>query len=606
MYFALKQSLVAFLLVLLRMSSPTSAEVPGAPIPLQDEAPSAVNSNPNAPLEVDFRDQIDVPFDTEADSEGIDIQLDPTLIEPEWKPEFDSENGLRLWDCIVLALENNRPLRNSREDLRSALVTLRERREEFGSIYSLGAGAHYDNNGAPAPVARSDAGVDRDRFSFSFGGLDDSGTFLSRQFPGGGTLSLGAQSVYNSQTATRLREFVDPNGNLFFVPHLRDVRWFSEANIAITQPLLEGAGGVASTSLRIQELEKAARGLGLEQQIQNVISQAVRGYLQVQLQISLAEIQQQAYDRAIDLFRRTMEEDVLYKTRKPRRAVIQGPIPPGERSKGVGPLDKVRSEQQITASKQRLIDAKNNVETSLIDLRLTLGLEPNTAIVLAGTEVPEVGPPELTLEEAIQLGLERRPDYRVAQIAKNQAVLNLRAAENAMLPNLDLSWRMAIREHDDDFLESWESFAYEDTGADLTLALPLNLPSDRANKERSEILIKQTVNDLEQSKRIVVNDIDEAYRAQATLLARIDVLLRNENLARRTYEILLGLKESVYEVNPFDVAQAQDEWTAASAERVRAEINYVIAMAALDLVMGRPISELLVRYAPPGEEIAPP
>ena len=568
-------------------------------LPIQESEPAAVSPARSEPDILPASRPMSVTEEKEA------IRLHPTLFEPDWEPEFARDSGLRLWDCIVLALENNRPLMNSREDLRSALVTLRERREEFGNIYNLGAGAHYDNNGAPAPIARSDAGVNRDRFSFTFGGREGDGTVVSRQFPGGGTLSLGAQSIYSSQTATRLRPFLDNQGDLVFLPYLQDVRWFSEANVALTQPLLEGAGDVATTGLRIQQLESAARRLGLERQIQTVISQAVRDYLQVQLQVSLAEIQQQAYRLSVDFYKEAIIWDREYITRYRGRAPIQGPVSEEERSKGKDPLEKVRSEQQITSTKQRFLDTRNGVETSSIDLRLTLGLEPGRAIVLAGTEIPQVVPPGFSIEEAIDLGLQARPDYRVAEIAVKQADLNLRAAENALLPNLDLSWRMAFREQDDDYLESWESFAYEDAGADLTLALPLNLPADRANHERSAILSRQVRNDLDQIERVVVNEIDEAYRAQETLLARIEVLRRNEQLARKTYETLLGRGQRGLDISPFDVAQAQDEWTAASSERVRAEINYVIATAVLDLAMGRPIGELLMRYAPPPGEPMP-
>jgi outer membrane protein TolC len=533
------------------------------------------------------------------------IELPPTLIEPEWRPNFDPENGLRLWDCILLALENNRPLRNAREDLREAFITLRERRDEFGNIYFLGAGAHFDENSVISPIARTDGDLERDRYSFSFGGRDSDGTVVSRQFPSGGTLSLGAQTFYNSQTATRLKPFVDPNGDIFFLSNLQDVRFFSEANLIVTQPLLEGAGNVATTGLRIQQIEQAAQSLGLERQIQGVISSVVQDYLNVQLQVSIADIQQQAYDRAVEFYVKTLTEDIKWESYR-ARPPIPGPVPEEERSKGKDPLEKVRSEQQITSTKQRLIDAKNQVESSLIDLRLTMGLEPDTAIVLAGTDVPTVIPPPVTLDEAIAYGLAARPDYKVFELTRRQAEINLDAAENSLLPNLDLNWRMAFREQDDDYLESLGVFDYRDAGADLRLELPLNLPADRANYDRAQVLIRQTLNNLEQQKRIVVNEVDEAYRAQATLLDRISVLVRNEELARRTYEIVLGTEDVFRNITPFDVAQSQDEWTAASSERVRAQTNYVIATAALDFFMGRPISELLIRYAPPGAPVPSP
>jgi outer membrane protein TolC len=530
------------------------------------------------------------------------VQLDETLSEPGWEPSFDPELGLRLWDCILLALENNRPLRNAREDLRIAGITLTERREEFGNIYTLGAAGHYDENGPLSPIASSQGGLDRDRFSFSFGGLETDGSFLTRQFPGGGRLSLGAISYYNSQTATRLRPFMQ-DGELMFEPYLRDVRWFSEANLVITQPLLEGAGGVATTGLRIQELQKTADSLRLEREIQFLINSVVRDYLSVQLDISLINVLEQAYDAAVEQYKRTVVRDVSYIENK---ELLEEVEVEGGKPGGVDPIELVRAEQQITANKQRLINAKNDVETSLIDLRLTLGLEPDRAIVLSGTEIPEVLPPGLDLHQAIGYGLKHRPEYRITEIVKNQAQLNQAFAENALLPNLDLNWRMAFREQDDDFLESWEVLEYQDAGADIRLALPLNLPSDKANYQRSLVRVRQAQNDLEQQYRIITNEVDTAYRAQETLLERITVLRRNEELARETYEKLLGLYDFGRVPDPFDVTQAQDDWTAAAADRVQAEINYVIASSLLDFTMGIPISELMARYAPSEPSAAGP
>lgn len=515
-------------------------------------------------------------------------RLDQTLLDEPWAPKISSTDGLTLWDCIVIALENNRPLRNVRDDLKIAGVTLSERQNEFENIYFLGGGAHYDEQtGVPAPIAPSDGGVERDRYSFNFGGLDGSGTFLSRQFRSGGSLQLNAQSIYNSQTATRIRPFVDPDGNPMTEQFLRDVRWFSQANLVLTQPLLEGAGKVATTSLRIQELERAARDLDLERQIQSLISQVVRDYLSVQLQISLVEVGMQSNRRALDQFERTKDK-------------IEGDHPEFPRL-----LSLVRAKQQIASNLSNLVDIKNRYETSLIDLRLTLGLEPSEAIILAGTDVPEIVPRGFELDQATDYGFQMRPDYRVSKIVVQQSQIGYEAAQNALLPNLDLSARMGFRHQDDDFLESWELFSYEDAGADLTLSLPLNLPSDRANYERSQIRIRQAVTNREQLQRIIANQVDDSYRAMMTLKRQIDVSRQNEILAEDTYKKLL-FESELSTVDPFDVARAQDDWTSAAADRVRSEINYIIAQSVFDLALGIPLDELFAMYAPHGSALPPP
>jgi hypothetical protein len=260
------------------------------------------------------------------ESAGVDdepIELPATLIEPEWRPNFDPETGLRLWDCILLALENNRPLRNAREELRAAFVTLRERREEFGNIYFVGAGAHYDEGGAISPIAETEGPLERDRYSISFGGRDSDGTVVSRQFPSGGTLSLGAQTFYNSQTATRMRPFVDPDGDIFRSFTLQDVRFF-EANLLVTQPLLEGAGNVATSGLRIQQPNKR-QSLSLERK-SNRLSYLSPGLPKRPTQVSIADIQQQAYDRAVEFYVKTLTEDTKWKSYRERQP-IPGPVP---------------------------------------------------------------------------------------------------------------------------------------------------------------------------------------------------------------------------------------------------------------------------------------
>jgi outer membrane protein len=512
----------------------------------------------------------------------IEEESEPDL---KWQPSFSPENGLRLWDCISIALENNRPLRNARDDLRLAQVTLRERIEEYGNIYFLGAGAHYDENLAHSPV---------DRYSFSMGGLEGGdegfadGTVMSRRFTSGGIMSLGARSTYHPTDVDRITTYVDNQGNLTDIATVEDIRWFSEANLVISQPLLDGAGEVATTDLRVQELEKAATALDLERFIQTTVNTVVRNYLAVQRAISVAIVQRDSYVRARDLFN-------LTRSRKPYRAA------------GIGPLQLIRSEQQVTNTHQQFVDARNNVDTALIDLRLTLGLEPDRAIILAGTDVPIVDTPAFEVDSAVQTALRQRPDLRSLDLVRRQRELFLLQAENGLLPNLNLAGRMGFHHEDEGFSESWELFEYQDVGADLRLNLPLNLPSDRANYDRAQIVLRQAATTIEQRKREIANDVDEAYRGQSTLRERIDILRENEKLAAETYRIIsgqaeFGQDESGREVDAFNLAQAQNDLTNASTTRVRAEIDYVIAISILDLQIGRPLSEVLARYSPP----APP
>ncbi|MCG3196397.1 MAG: hypothetical protein GHCLOJNM_00870 [bacterium] len=518
-----------------------------------------------------------------ASSADAPIEVDPEIeADLKWRPTLDPEGGLRLWDCLILALENNRPLRNARDSLRIAQVTLRERVEEFGNLYFLGAGLHYDETLRDTLF---------DRYSVSFGGAEGGisgapdGAIVTRRFTTGGGISIAGRSTYQSSEEPRLTRFFDNQGNPFTLETFNDIRWFSEANVAITKPLLEGAGEVATTDLRVQQLERAAVNLDLERFIQSVVNDVIRNYLAVQRAFSLALVQRDSYSRAIQVYQRTREFFELTRRDDPNTSVE------------IAALNLYRSEQQVTSTQQQYIDARNNIDTALINLRLTLGIEPDTAIVLSSTGVPTVPPPTMAIEEAIQEALKQRPDLRATEIGKMQQDLGLYQAKNSLLPNLDFDARIGFREEKDDFLESWKLFSYEDVSANLRMNLPLNLPSDKANFERSQILVRQSQTDVEQRRRVITNEVDEAYRTQKTLLARISILRRNEELARKAFEIITGQAEFGI-IDPFDSVQAQNDLTAAESQRVRAEIDYVIAMAALHFSLGRPISELLQRFSP--------
>ncbi len=502
-------------------------------------------------------------------------QLPPV---PEWHPNLSKEKGYRLWDCIHIALENNRPLRNARDSLRSAQITLRERQEEFGNIYQLGTGAHYDEN-----LAHTNS----DRYSFSLGGSEGSsagnsdGTIVSRRFSNGGALSLGGRTTYQSTEVPRTYTILDANGDPVYLNRMADVRWFSEANVAITQPLLEGAGEVAMTDLRVQELEQAATNLDLERSIQSVIAEVVQNFLSVQQAIALALVQQDSYKRASTVFHLTQEK---------------APFIPAN----ITHIDLLNAERQVTSSQQELVSAKNDVESALIDLRLSMGLEPTAPIILASTDVPIISQPIYTVDEAVTEALRLRPDLRALQLAVRQQDLYFEQAKNALLPNLDFSAHMGVSDEDEHLYESYSMFDYQNAGADLRLNLPLNLPSDKANYQRNQILVRQAKTNYEQQERVIANNVDEAFRAQETLTKRISILRRNEELARETFKKMVELGE-FGEIDIFDIAQAQNDLTSASSTRVRAEIQYIIAMAALDLVIGRPISEVMARYSPADE-----
>lgn len=106
---------------------------------------------------------------------------------------------------------------------------------------------------------------------------------------------------------------------------------------------------------------------------------------------------------------------------------------------GVGTrLDTLRAQVQLQAERQRLIQAQTQETTALAGLGRALDLPPGSRLQLADTlEAPAL--PVAGFQEALQEGLQHRPELAALE-AREQAALNLRdAARSLHLPTLTAS-----------------------------------------------------------------------------------------------------------------------------------------------------------------------
>jgi outer membrane protein len=111
----------------------------------------------------------------------------------------------------------------------------------------------------------------------------------------------------------------------------------------------------------------------------------------------------------------------------------------------LAPLDVVRAQSSVATAEQSLIASRTNLQLQQLVIKnaLTRNLPNNSALVQAEViptdtvEIPDQEnlPP---VEQLVQLALENRPDYKQQRITLQNSEINIKGANNGLLPTVDL------------------------------------------------------------------------------------------------------------------------------------------------------------------------
>jgi outer membrane protein TolC len=99
----------------------------------------------------------------------------------------------------------------------------------------------------------------------------------------------------------------------------------------------------------------------------------------------------------------------------------------------VAGIDVLRAEVQLSTERQRSTSAQNELEKAKLQLARLIGLPLGQTFTLAN-ELPDVGLPDMTLEQALARAVKTRPDYLAALERVKAAEATRQAAAGEMLP----------------------------------------------------------------------------------------------------------------------------------------------------------------------------
>jgi outer membrane protein len=478
---------------------------------------------------------------------------------PDHLRDYVVEGKLRLTleQAIQLALANNTSVRMDELSYESAGFSILSAHSPFDPSFQYGVNAQHSAPGAPSTQTQQQSpGSLSQSFSASYNQLFQTGT----------SISVGQSTFRSSVTVT------PPS-------------FFSSLNFSVSQPLLRNRGLFPNRApIMIAQRNVLQSRDTFEIQINNIIQQVVSAYWNV---ISARE-NLVVLRKSVDQAQASYDHD--------KRSLELGALPP---------YDIYRTESTLASRKVSVIQAEYTLKEAEDVLRQSIGadLDPNVGgMDLALVESVEPVGELLTLDiaEAISRAVAKRPELESQRQQLAIDDINIRLAHNQMQPSLNLSGQYAgstVPTLGGTSVPLGTSLnqAFQLTspsyGFNLQLTLPIRNRSAEASLGTSEISKRrdlysqrQSIQSIELESRNAVHQLEQAKLSMAAAKIARDLALKNLEAEQRKYD--LGAETL------FVLLTTQSDLASAELNLVNAQINYQLALVAVDHATG----ELLDRH----------
>ncbi|HUN86715.1 MAG TPA: TolC family protein [Terracidiphilus sp.] len=349
----------------------------------------------------------------------------------------------------------------------------------------------------------------------------------------------GSRISAGSLTASRLFEHAGAGGN--FTQLITDF----------------GRTGNLVASSKLQEKARDANALATAEDIVVATDQAFYNALQAQ---ALLQVAQQNVDT-----RQTTDNQIGSLTR----------------SKLKSTLDLSFADVNLSQAKLLLLDARNNVDSSMAALDSVLGLDHQIIFQLVGSHEPLTAPPP-DPDQLTRLALQQRPDLQALIYDQQAEVKYSHAERDQMLPSISAAGTVGsvpIRPAQY-YIANWWG------GIGVNMSIPVFNGFLYSSQAKEASLRAQAA--AEQSRDLrdrIVRDVRTAWLAANTAYQRVSVtaeLLKQANLA-------LGLAQTRYQLglsSIVELSQAQYQQTDAAIGNTDAEYQYRLSLANLNYEIG--------------------
>jgi len=480
--------------------------------------------------------------------------------------EVAMSEHLTLKDCIVRAIKYNLGVAVQVYSSELADLTVAKSREIYLPILSFDFGKDSQNS---ASYYWTDAAGQNSTTAMNYS------TSLSQAIPFGGSISLTLGS-FNNLTNARF-QMINP-------------RYGSTLTFSFSQPLLKGFG--YATSRKDILVARNTRDI-VENDLKNNLIETVfsveQAYWDLVYLNEFLKVKRQSLKLA---------EDLLDKNRK-------------EADIGtLAPKEVIGAQAEVASRRADILQAVSKVKDSTDTLKGLINLPLDKDI---GDIVPADTPGfvkwDITLEEALVIGLKNRPELQSSTLEVKNKELDYSYAKNQMLPALDLNagyWSPGISGTRILYLDNNPltgiivgtlpggpsqamrdalHFKYKNWSVSLSLDIPMNSVFSRAAQAQAKTGLDQEIARMKQTEQNIYIGIRAAVRAVQTNYECVGARrtareLSEQKLDAEEAKLKVGLSEN------FKVLTYQRDLAEARTAELRALIDYTLSLGQLDKAMG--------------------
>jgi outer membrane protein TolC len=489
--------------------------------------------------------------------------------------------SLSLEDCILKAMKNNLGLAVNVLSPELADISVSLANEKFMPSLSMSFNKRDTNE---ASYSWLDA---EDQVSTTYNSYSMQ---LSQLIPTGGSFSVTLNSYKND--TTRSFQTINP-------------RYGSTLTFDFTQPLLKNFG--FKTSRREILIAQNRRDISESQfkdTLLNTIYSVEQAYWNLVYSIEFLKVKRQSLQLAQDLLE------------KNRKAVEVGTL---------APIEILSAREQVATREAEVLETEALVESNEDQLKTIINLAAEENEVELVKVIPKDNPAylkrEITLDEALRIAMEKRPDLEQTRIELKNNELDISYAKNQLLPDLrfeasywspGVSGTQIVYPSDNPFgdpiatipgkssaaLKDAFNFKYKNWTVGFTLSIPLNTIISRAAYAQASVEKEQTTLQLKNQEQQAYLEIKNTLRDLETNYKRVQA----RKVARKLAEKKLEAEEEKLKVGlstNYFVLQYQSDLANALATELKAIIDYNLSLASLDRVLGTTLEKKNISYKTP-------
>jgi outer membrane protein TolC len=336
--------------------------------------------------------------------------------------------------------------------------------------------------------------------------------------------------------------------------------------VSVVQPLLRGGRVyVATRPIRDAEFDVRVQEAQLQAEILGVTAQTKAAYYNALLVEKIIGVTQDAIAR---------DEDLI----EASQALFKAGL--------VTKRDVYSAEISRADDLVKLARARGELESARNALRDVLGIPIGSDIALRDRNIA-FEPVTLALDAWIAMGFQRRPEILGLNETLKKSALNIRVAQNTLLPQVDAIGSYGRAETASTFQKS-NSLRGDMWTAGVLFSYPLGNVAARSELARARIEHSRFERELVQQKRLVELQVRAAVIKLDTSLDKMKPLATGVEQAEGKLEIAKA-RFALGVTTNLDVTDAQEKLLDAETDLLRAVVDYDIGLAELEASIAGPI-----------------